>query len=124
MKEVEFKVKIPEGLEKRMERCEWINWSKVALNSFSERLEEVKKAEMDSEFLVKGVLMKHEVLERYKQTGILTKEEEKFCEKIDWHPVDELPLKEEFVKRIKEVEKGPHSKPMTLSELNNWFDEL
>jgi len=45
------------------------------------------------------------------KTGRITKEEEEFCEKIDWHPVDEFPLKEEFIKKLKKVEKGSFPAP-------------
>ena len=41
------------------------------------------------------------IFEKYIKTVKLTKEETEFCEKIDWHPVDELPLKEEFIKKLK-----------------------
>ena len=56
--------------------------------------------------------------EKYCQTHKLSREDEKFCEKIDWHPVDELPLKKEFVEKLKRVKKGPYSKPMSLKELD------
>ena len=62
---------------------------------------------LDSKFIAKAVvkLMKHDISARYKQTGEVTDEDWEFCEKIDWHPVDELPYKEEFVKRVLEAEK-------------------
>ena len=37
------------------------------------------------------------------KTGTLTDEEWEFCDKIDWHPVDELPLKEEFIKKMEKI---------------------
>jgi len=37
--------------------------------------------------------------------------------KIDWHPVDELPLKDEFIKRLKETEKGRFLKVESLDEM-------
>ena len=74
---------------------------------------------LDPEFLAKAVikLMKRDIFVRYKQTGEITDEDWEFCEKIDWHPVDELPLREEYVKKLKQIEKGPHSR-MTLEELD------
>ncbi len=97
MKEIEFKVKVPEEVEAKTEG----------------------KIELDLEFLAGAVvkLLKRDISERYKETGEITDEDCEFCEKIDWHPVDELPLKEEFVKKIKEIEKGPHIE-MTLGELD------
>lgn len=68
-----------------------------------------KEPGLDSEFLANAVvrLMKRDISERYKKTGEVTDEDWEFCERIDWHPVDELPLKESFVKRLEEAEKGP-----------------
>ncbi len=43
---------------------------------------------------------------------------------MDWHPVDELPLRKEYIKKLKKIEKGPHSKPMNAKDLNKWFDKL
>ena len=56
----------------------WVNWSEIA------REEIIKKL----------------IFENYIKTGDLSDEEWAFCEKIDWHPVDELPLKEEFKREI------------------------
>lgn len=65
---------------------------------------------VDSEFLVNAVirLMKRDIIERYKQTGAITDEDWEFCNKIDWHPADELPLKEEFVESIRKA-RSEHS---------------
>ncbi len=47
--------------------------------------------------------MKHDILERYWQTGEITDEDWEFCERIDWHPVDDLPLKEEFIEELRKA---------------------
>lgn len=49
--------------------------------------------------------MKKIIFEHYLKTRTITDEEWAFCEKIDWHPVDELPLKEEFKKELKKRKK-------------------
>ena len=41
----------------------------------------------------------------------------KFCERIDWHPVDELPLKEEFKKEIERRKKEKSIKLKSVSEI-------
>ena len=63
--------------------------------------------ELDSELLSKAVikLMKQDISERFKQTREVTDEDWEFCEAIDWHPVDELPMKESFIKELEEAEK-------------------
>ena len=50
--------------------------------------------------------LKKDIFERYVKTGELSDEDGIFCERIDWHPVDELPLKDE-----------PSDKSMILEEL-------
>ncbi|GEM_PF-1675613 len=74
---------------------------------------------LDSKFLVGAVigLMKQDISARYKKTGEVTDKDWEFCEQIDWHPVDELPMKKSYIKELKEAEKGPHSK-FTLEKLD------
>ena len=86
---------IDEELKSRMDKFPWVNWSEVA------REESNKKR----------------IFEEYLRSRKLSKEDEKFCKRIDWHPVDELPLKKSFVKELKRIEKGPHTK-ITLDELD------
>jgi len=86
-----------------------------------EMSESVMKEEpkLDSELLAKAVvrLMKRDIFEVFIKTGELSAEDQEFCDMIDWYPVDELPLREEYVKKLKQIEKGPHSR-MTLEELD------
>ena len=88
-------VPLEESFKQRISKFSWVNWSDVG------REESLKKSLFD----------------RFIKTGTLSKADHEFCDRIDWHPVDELPLKEEFVKELKEIEKGSHSK-MTLKELD------
>jgi len=89
-------------LKSDMEHFPWVNWSEV-------NREELNKKRIFEEFI---------------KTGTLSTEDQEFCDKIDWYPVDELELKEEYIERLKKIEKGPHSKPMSADELEKWFDEL
>ena len=77
----------------------WINWSEIA------REEAMKKL----------------IFENYIKTGELTDEEWEFCEKIDWHPVDELPLKEEFKK---ELERRKKEKSIKLKSVSDIFKNI
>lgn len=95
-------VPMEESLKQRLLKFPWVNWSEVS------REEALKK----------------EIFDRYVKTRKLTGEDEKFCEKIDWHPVDWLPLKEEFVEELEKARKEPSGKPMTLEEFNKWCDGL
>ncbi len=88
-------VPLDESFRHRMEAFLWVNWSEAGRED----------------------VIKRDIFERYLKTRKLSKEDEEFCERIDWHPVDELPLKEEFIEELKKIEKGPHSK-VTLEELD------
>lgn len=62
-----------------------------------------KELKLDSELLTKAVvrLIKQDISNRYEETKEVTDEDWEFCEKIDWHPVDELPPKPEHVEELK-----------------------
>ena len=95
-------VSVEKSFKERLERFPWVNWSQIGREE----------------------LLKRYIFDKYMKTGKLTKDEEKYCELMDWHPVDELPLKEEFVKKLKKIERGPHSKSMTSAEAKKYFEEL
>lgn len=77
----------------------WINWSEVA------REEALKK----------------EIFERYLKTGKVTDDDWEFCEQTDWHPVDELPEKEEFRRGIEEAKK---EKPLRFRSVGEFFKSV
>ena len=83
-------------------------------------------AKLSKEFIARAVimLMKRDISERYAKTHEVTDEDWEFCEKIDWHPVDELPLKESFVKELEKARKEPSGKAMTREEFKKWCDGL
>ena len=85
-------------------------------------MEEIKfkdNLKLDSKLLVGAVikLMKQNISERFKQTREITDEDWEFCEQIDWHPVDELPMKESFIKKLQEAKKGPFIKFNSVDEI-------
>jgi hypothetical protein len=79
----------------QLKKLIWINWSEIA------REETMKKL----------------IFENYIKTGDITDLEWEFCDKIDWHPVDELPLREEFIERIKKIKEGNFKKYNSVEEL-------
>ncbi|MBU0498140.1 MAG: hypothetical protein KKC68_03860 [Candidatus Thermoplasmatota archaeon] len=95
-------VSVEKSFKERLAKFSWVNWSEIGREE----------------------LLKKYIFENYIKTGKITKEEEKFCEKVDWHPVDELPLKKEFIERLKKTSKGHYTKSMNSQELKNWFEEL
>ena len=79
--------------------------------------------QLDSKFLAKAVvgLMKQNISERFKQTREITDEDWEFCEKIDWHPVDELPPKPEHIEELKRALKET---PIEYNSVDEFFDSL
>jgi len=92
---------VPLEEKQKMELADfpWVNWSEV----------------------VREYIMQRDIFEDFMRTGKLSEEDSKFCEETDWHPVDWLPLKEEFVREIKRIEKGKYSKPMTVEEFKKRY---
>jgi hypothetical protein len=88
-------ITVEESFKERLSKFPWVNWSEIGR-------EEV---------------LKRYIFEKYIKTKKLTKEETDFCEKSDWHPVDELPLREEFIEEIKKVAKGKYHRYKSIEDL-------
>ena len=86
---------ISEEFRNQIKVFSWINWSEIA------RDEALKKL----------------IFENYMKTRTVTDEEWEFCEKMDWHPVDELPLKEEFKKEMERRKKEKSIKFKSVSDI-------
>ena len=82
----EFKSQLKEFL--------WVNWSEIA------REEAMKKL----------------IFENYIKTGSITDEEWEFCDKINWHPVDELHLREDFKEEMARRKKEKSINLKSVSE--------
>ncbi|MFH0875602.1 MAG: hypothetical protein V1859_06705 [archaeon] len=85
---VSITLSVADEYKAELKRFSWVNWSELAREE----------------------LLKKDIFEQFMKTRKLSEEDTKFCEAIDWHPVDELPLKEEYVKKLKEAESGSHEK--------------
>lgn len=96
---VSLTLSVSEELKNRLKSFLWVNWSEVA------REEAMKKL----------------IFENYLKTGTVSDEEWKFCEKIDWHPVDELPFKDEFIKRLEAIKK---EKPLRIKSVSDIFKNI
>ncbi|MFH1365553.1 MAG: hypothetical protein ABIH28_03145 [archaeon] len=86
---------ISEEFKNQLKEFLWVNWSEIA------REESLKKV----------------IFENYIKKKNITDEEWDFCERIDWHPVDELPLREEFIKKLNKIKKGKFKKYNSVEEL-------
>ena len=63
---------------------------------------------------------KKSIYEKYLKTKMVSDKDWAFCEKIDWHPADELPLKEEFVKELQMARK---EKPIKVNSVDEIFKQ-
>jgi len=95
-------VNIEPSLKRRMERFSWVNWSEVGRQE----------------------ALKRDIFEGYLQNGKISTEDLRFCESIDWHPVDELSLREDYAKKLKGIEKGSHGRRMNTKEMKDWLEGL
>ena len=85
---------VEDSLKQRLSRFPWVNWPEVGREE----------------------ILKRYIFEKYIKDKEFTKEEYDFCEKIDWHPVDELPLREEFVEKMKKIRKEKYHKYKSIEE--------
>ena len=86
---------VSEQLKNQLKSLQWVNWSEIAREETTKKL----------------------IFENYMKTGNISDEEWKFCEKIDWHPVDELPLKEDLKKEMERRKKEKGIKFKNMAEL-------
>jgi hypothetical protein len=73
----------------------WVNWSEVGRED----------------------VLKRYIFDKFIKTGKLSDEDNEFCDKIDWYPVDWLKLRKEYVEELKRLEKGPFK---TAKRLDFW----
>lgn len=96
---VSITVTLDDELKAKVEKLSWVNWSAIA----------------------KEDALKKEIFERYIKSGSISDEDWEFCEKIDWHPVDELPLKEEFKKKLEARRKEI---PLKFESVDEFFKSI
>ncbi|WP_129597848.1 hypothetical protein [Methanohalophilus profundi] len=66
---------------------------------------------------LKKEIRKRKIFETYIRNNTISKSDASFCESIDWHPVDELPVKEEVVDRIKSEDKSSRVKVNDVADI-------
>ena len=88
-------VSLTEDLKEEIIEFSWVNWSEIAREEFIKKM----------------------IFEKYLKTHEISDEDWEFCDRIDWHPVDELPLKEEFIKELEKAKKEKNIKLRSVSEI-------
>lgn len=86
---------VTDEFKNELKQFQWVNWSEIA----------------------KEETMKKLIFEKYLKTGEVSDKDWNFCEKIDWHPVDELPLKKDFGEKLKKIKKEKSIKINNVSDI-------
>ena len=92
---------VTDQFKEQLKHFQWVNWSEIA----------------------KEETRKKVIFENYMKTREISDEDWKFCEEIDWHPVDELPLKEEFKKEMEKRRKEKGIKFKDIGELRKIIEQ-
>lgn len=92
---VSVTLSITDQFKEQLKHFQWVNWSEIA----------------------KEETMKKLIFEKYLKTGEVSEEDWKFCDSIDWHPVDELPIKKEFIEKLKKTKKEKSIKVNSVSDI-------
>ncbi|MDP2749250.1 MAG: hypothetical protein Q8O89_00275 [Nanoarchaeota archaeon] len=86
---------VTDKFKEELKHFVWVNWSEIA------REETMKKL----------------IFQKYLETGNVSDDDWAFCDKIDWHPVDELPLKKEYAQKLKKAKKEKAIKINSISSI-------
>ena len=92
---------INDVLKMQMERYDEVRWSEVAKKAITQKLYEMRKVE---------------ILQKYLEHAPFSAEDLTWMDENDWHPVDERPMRKEFVREVQK-ERGRPGRRMTLKQL-------
>jgi hypothetical protein len=94
-KMVSVTIPVSEDFKEKLKHFQWVNWSQIA------REETMKKI----------------IFEKYLRTKQISDDDWKVCESLDWHPVDELPFREDFLEKHKQIKKEKSLKIDSISQI-------
>ncbi len=77
-------IPVDDELYQKIQDFSWVRWSRV----------------------VQEGVRKRKIFETYIRNNTISESDASFCESIDWHPVDELPVKEEIIDKIKSEDRN------------------
>ncbi len=86
---------ITDQFKEQLKHFQWVNWSEIAKEETRKKL----------------------IFEKYLKTGEVSDEDWRFCDSIDWHPVDELPIKKEYIEKLKKIKKEKSIKVSSVSDI-------
>ena len=92
---VSITIPLEPELKEDLKHFVWVNWSEVGREE----------------------LLRKVIFDKFIATGQISDKDWEFCEQIDWHPVDELPMKKDFIKRIESARKEKSIKLKSVSDI-------
>lgn len=92
---VSVTLSVTDQFKEELKHFQWVNWSEIAKEETKKKL----------------------IFEKYLKTKEVSDEDGQFCDEIDWHPVDELPVKEEYVEKLKKIRKEKSIKVDSVSDI-------
>ena len=92
---VSVTLSVTDQFKEELKHFQWVNWSEIAKEETKKKL----------------------IFEKYLKTKEVSDEDWKFCDEIDWHPVDELPVKEEYLEKLKKIRKEKSIKVDSVSDI-------
>ncbi len=87
-------IPIDDKLYDRVQSFSWVRWSKV----------------------VQDGIRKRKIREVYLREKSISEADVAFCEEVDWHPVDELPIRQEVIDKLKKSNKRSLAAVRNVSE--------
>ncbi len=93
-------------LEQVVKSHKHIKWTEIARAAMRQEAEKLKKLE---------------ILQKYMEKKPLSEEEWRWMDNIDWHPVDEMEYKRQFIEEMKRLEKEPTIK---VKNIKKFFEKL
>ena len=95
---------LDKNISKVVQSNKYIKWTEVARDAIKQKATEIRK---------------EEIFNKYMKKQKLSEDDNKFIETIDWHPVDELPLKDSFAKELKKADTEKRIKLKSIKDLRN-----
>ena len=87
---------VTDQFKDQLKHFQWVNWSEIAKEETRKKI----------------------IFEKYMRTKEISDEDWRFCDEIDWHPVDELPIKPEYLEKLKKIKK---EKSIAVSSISDIF---
>ena len=92
---VSVTLSVTDVFKEQLKHFQWVNWSEIAKEETRKKL----------------------IFEKYLKTKEVSDEDWEFCDERDWHPVDELPIKKEYLEKFKNIQKEKSIKVDSVSEI-------